>query len=142
MSDNEADNNDAFQQDDLDETNLDEDKPEGEEELLEENGNNVVPIGAPTPTSGNGGRDRPTARPKHERTTSRFITKYEKARVLGTRALQISLGAPITVPHDNESDPLRIAQKELRARTLPIIIRRFLPDQTYEDWKISELIVD
>lgn len=37
------------------------------------------------------------------------MTKYERARVLGTRALQISMNAPIMVDLDaNESDPLEV----------------------------------
>ena len=43
---------------------------------------------------------------------------------------------------DGETDPLRIAQKELRERKVPIIIRRYLPDNSYEDWAIDELIID
>ena len=35
--------------------------------------------------------------PKEERTTSRFMTKYERARILGVRALQISMSAPVMV---------------------------------------------
>ena len=78
----------------------------------------------------------------NERITTRYLTKYERARVLGTRALQISMNAPVMVDLDGETDPLRIAEKELRERKIPIIIRRYLPDQSYEDWNIDELIID
>lgn len=77
-----------------------------------------------------------------ERITTRYLTKYERARVLGTRALQISMNAPVMVDLEGETDPLRIAQKELRERKIPIVIRRYLPDGSYEDWGIDELIVD
>ncbi len=77
-----------------------------------------------------------------ERITTHYLTKYERARVLGTRALQISMNAPVMVDLDGETDPLRIAQKELRERKIPIIIRRYLPDGSWEDWGIDELIVD
>ena len=89
-----------------------------------------------------GGREgsAPQLRARKDYTTTNFLTKYERARVLGTRALQLSLGAPSTVPLEGETDPLRIAQKELQHRRLPIIIRRFLPDNTYEDWKLEDLI--
>ena len=80
--------------------------------------------------------------PKEQRITSRYLSKYERARVLGTRALQISLNAPTMVMIDGETDPLKIAQKELQKKLIPIIIRRFLPDGSYEDWKLSELIVE
>ena len=81
------------------------------------------------------------AKKKAARITTPYLTKYEKARILGTRALQISMGAPVMVEMVGETDPLEIAQKELRERKIPMIIRRFLPDGTFEDWKVSELKV-
>ena len=77
-----------------------------------------------------------------ERITSKYMTKYERARVLGTRALQISLNAPVMVEIAGETDPLKIAQKELRERKIPIIVRRFLPDGSFEDWSINELVIE
>ena len=76
-----------------------------------------------------------------ERVTMRYMTKYEKARVLGTRALQISMNAPVLVDVAGETDPLKIAMKELNQRKVPITVRRFLPDGSYEDWNVDELIV-
>ena len=75
------------------------------------------------------------------RVTTPYLTKYERARVIGTRALQIAMCAPIMVELDGETDPLDIAMKELKARKIPIIIRRYLPDGSYEDWGINELIM-
>jgi DNA-directed RNA polymerase I, II, and III subunit RPABC2 len=81
--------------------------------------------------------------PSKPRMTTPYMTKYERARVLGTRALQISMNAPVMVELDQgESDPLEIAGKELRAGRVPFTIRRFLPDGTYEDWGVHELITD
>jgi DNA-directed RNA polymerase I, II, and III subunit RPABC2 len=77
-----------------------------------------------------------------DRITSKYMTKYERARVLGTRALQISLNAPVMVEIAGETDPLKIAQKELRERKIPIIVRRFLPDGSFEDWSINELVIE
>ncbi|KAJ3098168.1 DNA-directed RNA polymerases I II and III subunit RPABC2 [Phlyctochytrium planicorne] len=77
--------------------------------------------------------------PKEKRMTTPYMTKYEKARVLGTRALQISMNAPVMVDLNGESDPLQIALKELRERKIPLIIRRYLPDGSYEDWAVDEL---
>eukprot|EP00808_Paulinella_micropora_P000638 g46525.t1 len=74
--------------------------------------------------------------------TTRYMTKYEKARILGTRALQISMGAPILVELNKETDPLDIAMKELKAKKIPIVVRRFLPDGSYEDWRAADLITD
>ena len=71
--------------------------------------------------------------------TSRFMTKYEKARILGTRALQISKNAPLMVDPGDESDPYKLAHMELNANKVPFIIRRYLADGSYEDWKANEL---
>ncbi|KAI1457632.1 RNA polymerase Rpb6 [Annulohypoxylon moriforme] len=78
--------------------------------------------------------------PNEERTTTPYMTKYERARVLGTRALQISMNAPVLVDLEGESDPLQIAIKELREKKIPLIIRRYLPDGYYEDWSCEELL--
>ncbi|KAJ3217714.1 DNA-directed RNA polymerases I, II, and III subunit RPABC2 [Dinochytrium kinnereticum] len=77
--------------------------------------------------------------PKEKRMTTPYMTKYEKARILGTRALQISMNAPVMVDLNGESDPLAIALKELRERKIPLIVRRYLPDGSYEDWSVDEL---
>ncbi|MFH4973722.1 hypothetical protein AB6A40_000431 [Gnathostoma spinigerum] len=74
-----------------------------------------------------------------ERVTTPFMTKYERARVLGTRALQIAMGAPVMVELEGETDPLEIARKELKDHKIPIIIRRYLPDGSFEDWGCDEL---
>lgn len=91
-------------------------------------------------SKGAGGASGGSSQP--DRITTRYLTKYERARVLGTRALQISMNAPVMVDLDGETDPLKIAMKELRERKIPIIIRRYLPDGSHEDWSIDELIVD
>uniref|UniRef100_A0A3Q2SVZ0 RNA polymerase II, I and III subunit F n=1 Tax=Fundulus heteroclitus TaxID=8078 RepID=A0A3Q2SVZ0_FUNHE len=48
-----------------------------------------------------------------KRITTPYMTKYERARVLGTRALQIAMCAPVMVELEGETDPLQIAMKEL-----------------------------
>ncbi|XP_053683004.1 DNA-directed RNA polymerases I, II, and III subunit RPABC2 [Sabethes cyaneus] len=98
----------------------------------EEDGDNIELI---TPGQAGGGV------PKSKRITTKYMTKYERARVLGTRALQIAMCAPIMVELEGETDPLQIAMKELKQRKIPIIIRRYLPDASYEDWSIDELII-
>ena len=70
-----------------------------------------------------------------------FHKQYERARVLGTRALQIAMCAPVMVELEGETDPLQIAMKELKQRKIPIIVRRYLPDGSFEDWGIDELII-
>ncbi|RLG72696.1 MAG: DNA-directed RNA polymerase subunit K [Methanobacteriota archaeon] len=55
----------------------------------------------------------------------RKLTRFEKARIIGARALQIAMGAPILVdPPDNVSDPIEIALLELERGVIPLTIRR------------------
>jgi len=62
------------------------------------------------------------------------ITRFEKARIVGARSLQISMGAPILIEvTETDTNPIDIAVKELNAKTLPITIRRTLPDGTFQD---------
>lgn len=69
------------------------------------------------------------------------LTRFEKARVVGARALQISMGAPVLVGGPEAfSSPIDIALKELELRILPITIRRTLPDETYQDIPIKWLL--
>lgn len=78
--------------------------------------------------------------PESDRTTTPYMTKYERARILGTRALQISMNAPVLVDLEGETDPLQIAIKEMREKKIPLIVRRYLPDGYYEDWTCEELL--
>jgi DNA-directed RNA polymerases I, II, and III subunit RPABC2 len=70
------------------------------------------------------------------------ITRFEKARIVGARALQISMGAPILIDADEQSitNPIDIALKELEAGILPITIRRTLPDGTFQDIPLKWLM--
>lgn len=52
-----------------------------------------------------------------------MMTRFEKARILGARTLQLSLGAPPLVKSD-EVDPLRIAQKEMELNVIPLSVKR------------------
>ncbi len=54
----------------------------------------------------------------------------------------LSMGAPVQVDPEGETDPLAIATKELLERKVPIVIRRFMPDGSYEDWNINDLILE
>ena len=62
------------------------------------------------------------------------VTRFEKARIVGARSLQISMGAPILIEAgESDTNPIAIAIKEFEAGILPITIRRTLPDGTYQD---------
>ena len=66
-------------------------------------------------------------------------TKYEKARVIGARALQISMGAPILISISDDElkrinySPVEIAKKELDEGILPITIKRPLPHKSHDE---------
>ncbi|XP_004493541.1 DNA-directed RNA polymerases II, IV and V subunit 6A-like [Cicer arietinum] len=109
-----------------------------EEEDLENKNDDMTGEGEPIETEDKED-EQPGERP---RKTSKYMTKYERARILGTRALQISMNAPVMVELEGETDPLEIAMKELRERKIPFTIRRYLPDGSYEDWGVDELIVE
>jgi DNA-directed RNA polymerase subunit K/omega len=69
------------------------------------------------------------------------LTRFEKARIVGARALQISMGAPILVEvTESDSSPIDIALKELESGILPMTIRRTLPDGTYQDIPLKWLM--
>lgn len=54
------------------------------------------------------------------------INRFERARIIGARSLQISSGAPILVPVEAEEalDPILVAQMEFRADKIPITVLR------------------
>ena len=74
-----------------------------------------------------------------------FLTRYEKARIIGARALQISLGAPVLTDISGnkvELDSMKIAEKELLSGILPITIRRTLPSGKYQDIPLAWLYME
>ena len=68
-------------------------------------------------------------------------SKYEMARIIGARALQIAMGAPFLVKTTKEElekinyDPVKIAKKEFEGGVLPITIKRPLPIKINEEEK-------
>ena len=50
-------------------------------------------------------------------------TRYERARIIGARALQISMGAPVLL-EDDSGEPIDIADSELEAGIIPITVKR------------------
>lgn len=68
------------------------------------------------------------------------ITKYELARVLGARALQLSMGAPPLLKVTVDDSLIQIARRELEAGMLPVIIRRKMPEGEAQDLSLQELM--
>lgn len=112
----------------------------GEMEDVDDNIDGVLDTGANGDDNTGGGANKSSQgnKPKEERITTAFLTKYERARLLGTRALQLSLGAPPMVDTAGETDPLMIAKMELIGDKIPITIRRRLPDGSTEEWALEE----
>jgi DNA-directed RNA polymerase I, II, and III subunit RPABC2 len=69
------------------------------------------------------------------------LTRFEQARIMGARALQLSLGAPpfITIPKDARIS-LDISMEELEKKVIPITIRRVLPNGDYQNIPIDYFI--
>jgi len=67
------------------------------------------------------------------------LTRFEKARIMGARALQLSLGAPIFIEiPKNATTSLEIAMEELKQRVIPIVIKRTLPNGDYQNIPIDQ----
>ena len=69
-----------------------------------------------------------------------FLTKYERARILGQRAKQIESGSEpfINIP-ESVIDGHIIAELELQQKRIPFIIRRPIPDGSFEYWHVRDL---
>ena len=67
------------------------------------------------------------------------LTRFEKARIMGARALQLSFGAPsfIEIPK-NATTSLEIAMEELNKRVIPIIIKRTLPNGDFQNIPLEQ----
>ena len=69
-----------------------------------------------------------------------FLTKYERARIIGERAKQLEYGSkPFITIEQNEIDSYLIAEKEYLQKAIPFIIKRPLPNGSCEYWKLKDL---
>ena len=72
--------------------------------------------------------------------TAPFITKYERARIIGSRAEQIERGAkPFVEVEANIINARTIAMMEYDQKIIPFIIARPLPNKTIEYWRLQDL---
>ena len=74
-----------------------------------------------------------------ERVTKPFLSKFERVRLLGDRAKQLSLGAKPMLKNTELLNPKEIARLELEKKVIPLIIERTLPNGKKERWYIHEL---
>lgn len=71
-----------------------------------------------------------------------FLTNFERTKIIGLRANQISRGAaPLVVVPKHISDVRDIARLELEQKRLPYIIKRPLPNGTFEYWRLVDLLI-
>jgi len=71
-----------------------------------------------------------------------FLTSYERTKCISFRASQIANGSkPYILVPDGVSDSYEIAKLELEAKRLPFIIKRPLPDGSFEVWRLADLVV-
>jgi len=69
------------------------------------------------------------------------LTRFERARIVGARALQLSLGAPILTELEEEViDAIDIAIVELNAGALPMTVKRSLPNGVFQDIPLIDLL--
>lgn len=115
---------------------LDDDNEEGDEDFEEENG-------------GDGNNDFKLVTFKDvvdniQKTPKKsvpFLTKFEKARIIGVRLQQLAYGAKPRVDVTGLKSIQEIADKELKERKLPFIIRRTMPNGKHEDWRMEEFLI-
>jgi DNA-directed RNA polymerase I, II, and III subunit RPABC2 len=75
---------------------------------------------------------------KKQKKTIPLLTKFERARIVGVRLQQLAYGAKPRIDITNLKSINEIVEQELLQRKIPFIIRRTLPNSTYEDWKLEE----
>ncbi|MDG6991184.1 MAG: DNA-directed RNA polymerase subunit K [Nitrososphaerota archaeon] len=68
------------------------------------------------------------------------LTRFERARIVGARSLQLAMGAPAFIPIEGAyKGPIQTAMLELEGDALPISIRRSLPNGITQDIPIKAL---
>jgi DNA-directed RNA polymerases I, II, and III subunit RPABC2 len=110
-----------------------------EEQVLEQL--NVKPPGEPRgDVKSYSLRDQSALDKKH--CTYPFLTNYERTKCISFRASQLNNGAkPYILVPEGVTDSYEIAKMELEAKRLPYIIKRPLPDGSFEAWRLADLLV-
>ena len=79
--------------------------------------------------------------PSQYRKTSEVITKFEFTDVTSNRAKQIENGSKIFVDIGDESDPVIMAEMEIKMKQCPLAIRRLISNNIAEVWDVNEMII-
>ena len=78
---------------------------------------------------------------KHHRTYP-FLSNYEKTQLLSLRTSQIEKGAhPYVAVPEGVTSSYEIAKMELKEKKLPYILKRPLPNGTYEYWRLTDIVI-
>jgi DNA-directed RNA polymerase I, II, and III subunit RPABC2 len=77
-----------------------------------------------------------------DRITRNVLTIYERVRILGARVNHLSRGAKPIIDNIERMSFVDIAEKELSENKIPFKVKRYLPNNTYEIWHMSELEKD
>jgi DNA-directed RNA polymerase I, II, and III subunit RPABC2 len=112
-----------------DEENIEDEEDDLETDEKEEDATEIIEDGSFQPSQAN-----------KNRITSKYLNKYERVKIIGIRAQQISYGALPLVDIGNLTDPMDIAMLELKEKKIPFIIKRYLPNGTFELWNLNELL--
>ena len=79
---------------------------------------------------------------KKNNMTSPILNRYEKAKIVGLRAQQLAMGSkPLVEPDIHTLDVISIAEKELKLKKIPFLIKRKV-GKNMEYWKIEDLSID
>ncbi len=78
--------------------------------------------------------------PKNKRRTSEIMSHYEYVRVISERAKQIENGSVIFIT-TTESDPIKIAELEIKQKKSPMKIIRYIHKNIVEHWEVNEMVI-
>lgn len=67
------------------------------------------------------------------------LTSFEKIRIIGQRAEQISNGAPIRISYGNLNDAISIAEAEFKQRRIPFLVNRPYPDGSIKVFRLIDM---
>jgi DNA-directed RNA polymerase I, II, and III subunit RPABC2 len=73
--------------------------------------------------------------------TSKILSRFERTRLIGTRAVQIAMNSPPVIDTKGETDALKIAQMEFEQKKIPLKVIRELPNGIIEEWSINEFYI-
>ena len=77
----------------------------------------------------------------NNRRTSEIITKFEFTEVTSVRAKQIENGGKIFVDIQNETDPVVMAEMEIKMKCCPLSVRRMISSEIAEIWDVNDMII-